>query len=413
MQERERGPVIVSVGGGKGGVGKSVVAVNLACAFAEKGIRTVLADADLGGANVHTFFGISRPEKTLRSFLAREVSSLDEALIPSGFDNLSLLCGATALLDAANPHYAKKERLLKGLKSLDTDFLVVDIGAGASLNNLDFFNASHRGLIVTAPQPTSIQNAYGFLKLALQRRVMRLVGMERLKRIFPDQSPESLKGMEFTAFLSKIEESDEEAGDLVRYDLEVLKVYLVVNMATPAEARKVYSTIDAVANRFLTVSLSFLGHIPPSRDVEVSVRKMRPVLSGGGGEVGERVREMARTLLGDLSPRRDDLTPPSRLDFFQGLPEEERKKARLVLNDDVHHNGFRIHVQTEDLGPEKAEVVTVVFSGGQVLFSRKSSYSDLGVEGGGPDEVRERALWQHRGVLAGISRGKLDDKIAR
>ncbi len=131
---------IWAVGGGKGGVGKSFIATNLACALASQGYKVTLMDADLGGADVHTLFGIRYPRYTLNDFLKKRVEKFSDILIPTALHNLHLICGASNLLELANPKYAQKQKLIRGISSLNTDFILIDIGAGASLNNLDFFN---------------------------------------------------------------------------------------------------------------------------------------------------------------------------------------------------------------------------------------------------------------------------------
>jgi len=81
---------VVSVGGGKGGVGKSVVAANLAVAMAQRGARVVLVDADLGAANQHTLFGIARPGPGVEAFLDGSLAELAQAEVESGVPGLRL-----------------------------------------------------------------------------------------------------------------------------------------------------------------------------------------------------------------------------------------------------------------------------------------------------------------------------------
>ena len=101
------GPVCISVGGGKGGVGKSVVAANLGVAIADLGFRTVIIDADLGAANQHTLFGIDRPGQSLQAFLDKDVRSLEEIASPTGAPRLFLVPGIGAVPGAANLNHAQ------------------------------------------------------------------------------------------------------------------------------------------------------------------------------------------------------------------------------------------------------------------------------------------------------------------
>src|SRR5688500_13791608 len=93
---------VISIGGGKGGVGKSIVTANLATSLARAGLRTVVFDADLGAPNLHTMFGIEQPPRTLESFLDGERASLADVMLESGVPGLKLICGTPqATLGAA------------------------------------------------------------------------------------------------------------------------------------------------------------------------------------------------------------------------------------------------------------------------------------------------------------------------
>jgi len=111
-------PRIFAVGGGKGGVGKSIVASNLALALAATGQRVAVVDLDLGGANLHTLFGISRPRATLADFVRGDVTELSELLSPTSVPDVALISGARALPDMANPKTAHKQKLLRHLRRL-------------------------------------------------------------------------------------------------------------------------------------------------------------------------------------------------------------------------------------------------------------------------------------------------------
>src|SRR5690606_6228959 len=97
--------------------------------LARRGYRTVLIDADLGGANLHTCPGLNRPSRTLSDFINRKVSRIDEVVIPTGVPNLGLVSGALDALDVANTKYAQKLKLLRNFHSFDADYAILDLGA--------------------------------------------------------------------------------------------------------------------------------------------------------------------------------------------------------------------------------------------------------------------------------------------
>src|SRR5215510_11016694 len=164
-----RAPRIWAVGGGKGGVGKSVVTSSLAAAMAGLGHRVAVIDADLGAANLHTLLGVARPRLTLSHFLTGEVGALAEVMVQTSVPNLWLVSGNQALLEMANPKRREREHLLAQIGSLDVDDIFLDLGAGSAYNVLDFFLLARRGLVVVTPEPTAIENAEHFLRAAFYR----------------------------------------------------------------------------------------------------------------------------------------------------------------------------------------------------------------------------------------------------
>src|SRR6185295_19562400 len=166
-------PIIISIASGKGGVGKSVIAANLALLLAKQGKHVTLADLDVGGSDIHILFGHMNPPLTLTDFLSRRVERLEDIVQALPFHpGLTLIPGTGDTLATANMPYAKKKRLIRHLKSLQADVVVVDIGAGTSYHALDFFLMADHHVTVATPDPTSVLDLYRFIKLAAIRRVL-------------------------------------------------------------------------------------------------------------------------------------------------------------------------------------------------------------------------------------------------
>ena len=158
---------IIAIGGGKGGTGKSFFASNLGVVLAKNNSRTLLIDADLGGANLHTCLGVQAPPYTLSDFVQSPSLRIEDVVVETPLRNLRLISGAQDILDIANPKYTQKVKLQRAIQSLDVEYIILDLGAGTTFNTLDFFLMADKGIVVVVPEPTSIENAYRFIKAAL------------------------------------------------------------------------------------------------------------------------------------------------------------------------------------------------------------------------------------------------------
>ena len=274
---------IIAIGGGKGGVGKSYVAANLACAIARSGARVVLFDADLGAPNLHTLFGIGQPTWTVDAFVTGECPSLTEATVQTSVRGLSLVCGSPHALGAANIHWNAKRKLIRGIKSLKADCLVLDVGAGTSLNTLDFFNAGDIRLVVMTPEITSVQNAYSFVKAAIFRRLQRAVQENKVARevarelgshAFEDGS--NLDNVE--AFFSVVERQTPELVDAFRMLLREYNASLIGNMLRRGGDRNVFSAVQRMLSKFLGLSTPVEGVFQSTTSVRECVNAGQPLV---------------------------------------------------------------------------------------------------------------------------------------
>ncbi len=158
----------IAVASGKGGVGKSTVALGIAMAAAARGLKVAVVDADLGLANLDILAGI-QPRFTAADWLAGRASlSQCFALVaPRAW----LLPGASGVARMADLEPMHRARLLEGLSRVGAhvDLMVIDLGAGIGAGTLDIASAADRLLVVSTPEPTSIADAYGFLKSCVRR----------------------------------------------------------------------------------------------------------------------------------------------------------------------------------------------------------------------------------------------------
>ncbi len=450
---------IWAIGGGKGGVGKSVLSSNLSFSLALQGHKVVLIDADLAGANIHTLFGITYPEVTLADFMKKNVAKFTDVLIPTGHKNLSIVCGASDLIEMANPKYAQKQKLMRAIADLDADYILIDIGAGSTLNNLDFFNAADIGILVTTPMPTSVQNAYTFLKMALHRRVLSLFADEPGLRNEVASALEDGSGTRsMVELVDHIKTVDEAASWKIIKTLVESRYRLIVNMASEMDGQRIANALAGLAYQFLRLKLPCLGTVGASTEIEQSVRRMQPLMMNDNTAVSHAIRKITLKMQEEMTlhasrkevaenveqiedeeetiaeiPVETEKEPvievrtaakniPASIpgevatkepqEQFRYKAAETGSTVQLCMNEEIVHDGIRLHVQTEDLGIEKAKVLTLVFRGGHILFSKGTDYREFADQEHLERSVAERVRWQHRAILAGILAGKLNNKLS-
>jgi len=162
-----RTPQVIGVASGKGGVGKTTVAVNLAAALGQRGHRVLLLDADLGMANAQVALGVRSPLNI--SHLLSGEKTLQELLVPAA-PGVQLVPGASGLRDMAALDMSQVATIIHAFDALQesVDYLVVDVAAGISPSVLTFMAACQRRIVVLQDQPAAIADAYGLIKVMTQ-----------------------------------------------------------------------------------------------------------------------------------------------------------------------------------------------------------------------------------------------------
>lgn len=273
-------PEIISVGGGKGGVGKSLVLSNLAISLALKGFKVVALDLDLGGANLHTCLNTLIPENTLSDLMLKKISRIQDLIIPSPIPNLSLICGAQDEIGMANLRNQFKSRIFSNLKYIEADYILFDLGAGTSHNTLDFFNAAQRGILVCLPEPTSIENTYRFIKSALYREINQIEDIYQvqsyIERAFNGKiSAHSQTPREVFEEIGKIHPN---LGKEIEKVLRRFSPQIVINQTRGQKDIDIGDSMVLVARRYFGIKMNYLGHLCYDSSVWQCVKKRKPLL---------------------------------------------------------------------------------------------------------------------------------------
>lgn len=296
------GPRIWAIGGGKGGVGKSVLAANLGVVLAKRRQQVVVVDADLGGANLHTIFGLPDPELTLSDYIDRRVPHLHDIVLSTSIPGLHLVSGAHALLDMANPKHGQKTRILRHLQELEADFVILDLGAGTGINVLDFFLVSHRGILVVVPEPTSVENAYHFIKAAFSRKLKQTEPRKRIAAALEQVAAASGGKRTKSArdLVADVMVIDPEAGAAVLAAAATFSASIIVNRATSASHDRLAAEMSMACREYYGIGVDALGTLPSDPMVARSVIDREPVAAVHPDSLfATAVRRLATKLKGD------------------------------------------------------------------------------------------------------------------
>ena len=250
---------VITVTSGKGGVGKSNLAVNLGIQMSRLGKRVIILDADFGLANVEVMLGI-RPRYSLADLMFKG-KELQE-IITKGPENIGFISGGSGIHELINITRSQILFLTQKLYELDqmADVIIIDTGAGISDSVLEFVTASSEVLLIVTPEPTSITDAYALLK-TLNRK--------------GDFSP------------------DNTAIKMIANRVESYE-----------EAKQLYTKLNLVVEKFLTVKMGFLGAIPQDTNVTKAVMQQKPYsVLYPNAPSSKAVYELANMLCNNASPR--------------------------------------------------------------------------------------------------------------
>jgi flagellar biosynthesis protein FlhG len=259
---RTEPPRTLALASGKGGVGKTNLAVNLALALARMGRRTLVVDGDLGLGKVDVLMG-AEPRTSLAQYLYGQCDL--DAAFQVGPAGVVFLAGGCGNGDLAVLDPARRERLVRGLvRAADIfDFVLLDLATGIGPNALELARRADEVLMVTTPEPTAVADAYTMTKL--------------------------LHG----------------TGPGPRF--------IVNRCASEAEARETFTRIAGTARSRFGAHLEFLGHVPEDPAVARAVRDRSPFLLGAPEAPASRhIRAMARRVIEERFPGGGHRMTPSR-----------------------------------------------------------------------------------------------------
>lgn len=283
----ENVPTILAVGGGKGGVGKSVLSANLSARLAMAGARVLVIDMDLGCANLHTHFGVGMPSKTLADFVVARRCEFKDVLLPTTIPGVALVAGGREevwgeILSGRTENLGiLLQEIFKARDNLNVDFVVLDLGAGTHKHTIDFFAAAHMGIVTVLPEPTSIENAYVFAKSLLwsivetvAHRTDELESLQEVKEALSKVGPGSLQ----TGYLECLRRLTLNHPTLVASIMTAMagrSLGLVLNQARSQNDIDIGHAMEHICQKYFGFDTSYLGYLNYDEAVWRSLRNRR------------------------------------------------------------------------------------------------------------------------------------------
>ncbi len=302
----------IAVGGGRGGVGKSLVAVNLAVYFAQLGKAVVLVDADSGGSNLHSHFGLvaARAEPDVREGGA---VAMRGALAPTSVPGLWLLPAAHDAVAPLIPLRAgRKSRWLAALRALPAEYLVVDVGPGHGDLALDLMLAADIPIAVTVPEPPAIETTYRFVRAAFRRRLRRALARDKLRSSILDRVLAEIGVLPPPIELvQKLAKTDKTLAEIAWAEARAMRVQLVVNQTRVRTDTELGAWMSGLVSRHYGVALDELGHVEHDDTVWLTVRRNKPLLVDSPASKSARnIERIARRVLALATSKAERLPPP-------------------------------------------------------------------------------------------------------
>ncbi len=261
------------IGGGKGGSGKSFISASLGVSFAKQGKRVLLIDLDLGGSNLHSFLGIRDTEIGLNEFLNKRFEDLEQAIVSTSVPNLFIISSANCSMESANLFYLQKLKIIRAIQGLAFDYILLDLGAGTSFNTLDFFLTSNEGIFVITPEPTSIENAFRFIKSVYFRRIKQLLKQKEFQRIVKEVLDDPRIGIIRwpSDIIDVLMEQEPERGEFLEGKLGEYVFNIILNQFRRKSDSSLGGKIERVCDKHFYSKFQFLGNVTYDERVHDSI----------------------------------------------------------------------------------------------------------------------------------------------
>lgn len=293
---------IIAIGGGKGGVGKSLVSSSLAISLGKLGKSVTLIDLDLGSANLHTCLGIKIPPYSLSDFLVGRVQQFQDLVAPTPLSKMTFISGFHDSLDIADIESVQLNRVLIEIRKLPSDFVVLDLGAGTNNKTLDLFLAAHHKILTVIPEPTSVENAYRFVKSAFYRQLKKLETETTAQKIISEAMDHKNKlGIKSPADLVRyIQVHHPSLGQKFVNEIKAFQIDVLMNQTRSYEDKELGKSIASVCQKYFGVTAHSIGHLDYDNNAWQALRRKRPlIIEHPNSPIVPQISSIARSLMNE------------------------------------------------------------------------------------------------------------------
>ena len=335
-QERARCHLI-AFAAGRGGAGRSLIAANVAIYLAQTGKKVVAIDADPAGGPLHQLLGASRPARGYGELLRGRAQDFSELVSDTPIAGVRLVGGESSTFGSMKVKQSAKT-VLAAIRMLEADYVVLDLGPPESTLDIDLWLAADLPVLVTLPDPASIEASYRFIKSAFVRKLRTTRGLDRLIANPSGPPPAAVD-------LYRAARDNGGPAERLRDEIRAYRPRFIVNLTRALSDLKLGLWMQAAAQRRLGHSFDYLGHVESDETVWLAARRRRPLLAEyPEAKVAKNIERITRRLLSSESEReRGYVSTPLRLEEEQthyevletepGVSDEEVRRAYRNLKE--------------------------------------------------------------------------------
>ena len=270
---------IWTIGGGKGGIGKSFIISSVGNYLAQKGKSVVLIDADLGGANLHTFLGVNKPKNSLTDFFDKKIP-IAEIITDTGIPNMRLLMGTIRSFAPSSIKYTQKLKFFRHIAKINADYILIDVGAGAHFNTIDTFLIADKMIVLIVPEIISVENMYFFLKNVFLRKLMNSMNDHGLKDVFIStwKNREKYNIKNLYQFISYLKDLSNPIENIVDKELSNFMVYILLNQVRSNQEIMIGNSVKSICMKYFGLNSQYIGYVEYDDFISRCVNKRQPYM---------------------------------------------------------------------------------------------------------------------------------------